>query len=148
MPKILSCDPGITSGFAMYDLLGQYSMWELDTRSMLSTWRWLALCDPDEIVHEDFKHRPNMMKAELHSLKVIALLELYAEKKGSQVKDKYLPAYAKKFWTDDKIKKLGLWQPGKGHAMDALRVLLTYQGKQDSAWYAGVLERLKPNDGV
>jgi len=32
----------------------------------------------------------------------------------------------KGFWDDDKIKKLGLWVPGRKHAMDATRHLLTY----------------------
>lgn len=30
------------------------------------------------------------------------------------------------FWTDDKVKHLGLWVPGQRHAMDALKHLLHY----------------------
>lgn len=33
----------------------------------------------------------------------------------------------KGFWTDDKLKKLGVWVPGKKHAMDALRHVLAYR---------------------
>jgi len=36
----------------------------------------------------------------------------------------------KGFWTDEKIKKVGLWQPNMRHAMDAMRHLLRYMAFQ------------------
>jgi len=33
----------------------------------------------------------------------------------------------KGFWTDDKIRRLGLWEPGNKHAMDATRHVLRYR---------------------
>jgi len=36
-------------------------------------------------------------------------------------------AIAKGFWTDDKLKQIGLWVPNLGHAMDATRHVLRYR---------------------
>ena len=104
---------------------------------------YLLSMKPSGILYEDFKFRPNMMKAETHSIKVIAMAELYAEWHNIPIVFKCLPAEAKAFWKDDKIKKLGLWIPGKGHAMDALRVMLTYKSKSDIAWEKETILRLR-----
>lgn len=53
----------------------------------------------------------------------VVLVKQYA----SQVKGQGKKGRSKTFWGDDaKIKKLGLWKPGKPHAMDATRHYLYY----------------------
>jgi len=142
--RVLGIDPGITTGYALYDSQAKsYKTLQVDTTRMRMAYETLRAFRPDELAYEDFKHRPNLMKAELHSVKVIAITELYAESHLVPVKAKFLPGYAKKFWTDAKIKQLELWEPGKPHAMDALRVLLCYLD-DDPQWFRTVLPSLKP----
>lgn len=141
--KILGIDPGITTGFALYGTENQqFITLQVDTNRMSAVQHTLTGIQPNELVYEDFKHRPNLMKAELHSLKVIGVIELYAEVRLIPVKAKYLPGYAKKFWTDDKLKRLGLYQKGQPHAMDALRIVLCYLD-DNPQWFKPVLARLK-----
>jgi hypothetical protein len=48
----------------------------------------------------------------------------------------------KGFWTDEKIKKLGLWESGSRHAMDAMRHLLRYRAFELN--HLQLFEPLKP----
>lgn len=48
----------------------------------------------------------------------------------------------KGFWTDDKLKTLGVWVPGKKHAMDATRHLLSY--RLFGLEHKGLLEPFRP----
>lgn len=142
--KILGIDPGITTGFAWYHTdTQQFVTVQVDTTRMVSVQHTLTGIQPNELVYENFKHRPNLMNPELHSLKVIGVIELFAEVRLVPVKATYLPGYAKKFWTNDKLKQLGLYEKGKGHAMDALRVLLCYLD-DDPQWFNPVRMKLKP----
>jgi hypothetical protein len=64
--------------------------------------------------------------------KVIGIVDFYADNNvlDPQLYRRQKAALVKgdnAFWTDDKIKRVGLWQPGKRHAMDALRHLLYYK---------------------
>jgi hypothetical protein len=67
-------------------------------------------------------------------MKVIGVIELWAETKGIPIVGKYLPADCKSFWTNDKIKRLGLYKPGLPHGMDALRVCLRHKGMNNAAF--------------
>lgn len=143
--KILSADPGITTGVTVVDGGGAYSFWQIDCRSLEAWELFLKGVNPDVILYEDFKHRPNLMKAELYSMQVIGVTRLYAEKRGIEIPFTPIPSEAKAFWDDAKIKKLGLWRPGKNfeHAMDALRVYLTYKQKTDIAWFSSIVQLLR-----
>jgi hypothetical protein len=149
MIRTLSADPGITTGIILNTRrdstfsTAQYIAWQADSTSLRYIEQSIEAAEPTEIVYEDFKHRPSLMKAELYSMQVIGVIRLYAEKHDIPIKAKYLPATAKAFWDDTKIKKIGLWKPGNGHAMDALRVMLKYQMDTDAAWFASVLPLLK-----
>lgn len=142
MVKTLSADPGMTTGITIEEK-GSFSFWEIDSRNLRGFWQFLHDVEPDEIIYEDFKHRPEMMKAELYSVQVIGVIRLYAELKNVPIVFTCLPAEAKAFWDNAKIKKLGLWLPGKGHAMDALRVYLTYRQKTNLLWASEILYKLK-----
>lgn len=82
-----------------------------------------------EIVCESFQFRQHInrdqakTKVELVSCEYIGVVELFCAK--YEVPLKYNTASAAKtFISGDKIKTLGLWVPGKVHAMDAMRHLL------------------------
>jgi hypothetical protein len=112
MSELLGIDPGVTTGFCRMSQNYQATTWQANTQSMSTVWDELESAYPSEIVYEDFKHRPNLMKAELHSVKVIGVIELWAETKGIPIVGKYLPADCKAFWTNDKIRRLGLYTKG------------------------------------
>lgn len=144
MVKALSADPGMTTGNAVveHDI---YSFWQIDCRSIEDYWQFLHDVNPDVLLYEDFKHRPNLMKAELYSKEVIGVIRLYAALNKVPIVFTCLPAEAKAFWDDAKIKKVGLWHPGENykHSMDALRVYLTHRQKTDVPWLTQMLQKLK-----
>lgn len=142
MVKILSADPGMDTGVTIVDG-DKYSFWEIDSRDLEGFWQFLHDVDPDFLLYEDFKHRPGLMNAELYSMQVIGVIRLYAALKLVPIIFTCLPTEAKAFWDDSKIKKLSLWEPGKGHAMDALRVYLTYRKKNDLFWFSSIVHKLK-----
>jgi hypothetical protein len=140
--KLLTADPGETTGIAINEG-AEYSTWQIDCRSLIAIWSFLQAVQPDVIVYEDFKHRPNLMKAELYSMQVIGVLRLYAEMNHVPIPAKYLPSEAQAFWNDAKIKKIGMWRPAHRHGMDALSVMLTHKMKTDNAWFRDMLPKLK-----
>lgn len=146
MVKILSADPGMTTGATVVEFVQEsygFSFWEIDCRRLRAWSDFLMGVKPDIILYENFKHRAGMMNAELYSVQVIGVTRLYAEVHNIDIPLTPLPSEAKAFWTDDKIKKLGMWRPGKKHAMDSLRVYLIYKQKTDIAWFSLMLNKLK-----
>lgn len=137
--RIMAFDPGVTTGVAVveYDC---YTVYQVDSRDLNSIWMELETQRPTDVAYEDFKHRPTMLSAELYSLQVIGVIRLWCRTTPVYP---YLPARAKAFWDDAKIKKLGLWNPGQPHAMDALRVLLTHRGATSPSWFQKALLSLQ-----
>src|SRR6267378_3491308 len=114
---ILAFDPGITTGWAGYHG-DHYGCGQIDSKSLLNVYGFISEARPDVIVYEDFKHRPQLITAELYSIQLIGTFRLWSELHGFPEPTAILPAKAKAFWTDDKLKALSLWHPGKPHAMD------------------------------
>jgi hypothetical protein len=145
---LLGIDPGVTTGFCTVVLGFKYVVWQADTGPghLSNVWDLLEELQPDEIVYEDFKQRPGLMKAELHSVQVIGVVELWAERfiaSKSPIVGKYLPADCKAFWTNDKIKRLGVYTAGVPHGTDAQRVCMKHQGK-DPEWFDEAIRKLSP----
>lgn len=141
--RIIALDPGVTTGVAIYDIDTDRYEFEQLPESLEATHDCLSLMSPDVVLYEDFKFRPNLMKAETYSLQVIGVIKLWCEQRFIEPALTPLPAEAKAFWTDDKIKALGLWTKGLKHAMDALRVLLLYREKTDKEWFQTTLLKLR-----
>lgn len=131
--KLLAVDPGIGTGLVLFDGKEYYG-WEVNCTSLANYKQYLLGIMPDEIVYEDFKHRPSMMKAELYSKEVIGVTRLIAEENNIPIVATYLPAKCKAFWTTDKIKAIGLWKSNK-QVMDAMRVMLTHRQMTDHVWF-------------
>lgn len=56
-------------------------------------------------------------------IEVIGVLKFLARRSGARLVMQS-PAAAKRFVTDSQLRKIGLWQPGKDHARDAIRHLV------------------------
>jgi hypothetical protein len=137
--RIMAFDPGVTTGVAIVEY-ECYTVYQVDSRDLTNIWTELQTQCPAQVAYEDFKHRPTMLSAELYSLQVIGVVRLWC---SSVPAYPYLPARAKAFWDNAKIKKLNLWKPGQPHAMDALRVLLTHRGYTDVDWFQRTLLSLQ-----
>lgn len=137
---IIAFDPGVTTGAAVWNG-SEYYVHQIDSRDLTAVWNTLESLG-DVVGYEDFKYRPRMTGVELYSKEVIGVIRLFCSIKGLSEPFKYLPSRAQAFWTDEKIKELGLWKPGQIHAMDALRVLLTHQGITDPEFNARVFKVL------
>jgi len=138
---VIALDPGVTTGVAIVEN-EQYEFAQLDG-NLHDMYEYLYDVSPDEVAYEEFQYRPEQKHALLYSAEVIGVIKCYCQDKYINDKYKYPPSRTMKFWTDAKLKKLGLWQPGLGHAMDALRVLLAHRAATDPSWYQQILEQLK-----
>lgn len=144
MSVIVTFDPGRTTGVAIYNgdappYEEKLLVYEAPADHALF-FQDLENLNPHEIVYERFQYqrRPNV---DLYPVEVIGVIKLYADQYGTVLKEQ-TPAQAKNLWTDSKLKHLGLWEPSRPHAMDALRHLLYYMTvwKEDRTW----INLLKP----
>lgn len=136
MPSIVSLDPGKTTG-AIY-------WWEADWEATQlyesEVTDYLDRKRPNKIVMESFQHRPTP-KADMTPVGIIKEVSLWATRNNIVVVLQP-PAIAKHFWTNDKLKKLGLYTTGMRHANDAMRHLLRYLVKYEER--TDLLEALLP----
>lgn len=141
MTAILALDPGTTTGWAYYSArFDRYNFGQLDD-DLVHIYNFIGKAKPTMIAVERFTHRPTMKKSELHAVEVTGVVKLWAQQNYVPVY-LYLPAESKAFWNDNKIKNLSLWGPGQGHAMDAMRVLLTHRMKHEPDWFKETLRSL------
>ena len=148
---IFACDPGGTSGCATAqwepsspeDQLTsveqiKFRQWHIDDQPHhVQLWSTLSANPYTMIVWETFDFRQHIYfdaegnphasghKLELISREYIGVMELYCALNNAPNFTLNSSA-AKHFITDQKIKQVGLWLPGMGHAMDATRHLLRY----------------------
>lgn len=134
--KIMAFDPGFTTGVAIQD---ERNLTLLQVKGLSNVWGLLQTGVPDMIVYESFLYQ-RRDKVDLRPVEAIGVIKLYAEQLMVPILSQ-TPAQGKRFWTDEKIKKLDLWVPGEPHAMDALRHLLYYQAFKLND--QSLLERLK-----
>jgi len=139
METILALDPGITTGYCfgtysdrkLYLIPGQrkFALWELHQQLT-------KICDiyGTHIIYEDFAYRnASRSGLDLTPVKMIGIIEMHGE-----YADLALAAYAqervhfnkqtaadgKAFYSDTKLKDLGVYVKGLKHGMDATRHLL------------------------
>lgn len=113
--------------------------------------KWMYLCVPIRegsclVGVESFDYRLNERyrdKIDYTAPEVIGATRLWALERPSVVLMRRTAAAAKAFWTDDKIKKVGLWVPSQRHAMDALRHLLYQITFGGEALDVDLLEKLR-----
>ena len=131
MTTIVAIDPGKTTGVAWTRGLVMSPVVAEMNQDDLYDW----LVNGNDLRHlhstvyvvESFTLRPGAKSHQTQPLEIIGFIDGAVRSglfKGSLVKQS--PAQGKSFGTDEKLKKLGFWVPGKGHAMDAMRHLVTY----------------------
>jgi hypothetical protein len=130
--KILAFDPGITTGYAVgyldveKGLLTIGASQEKFSHDVLL--QYLIDTKPNLIIYEKFEYRNRARPGlELFSRELIGIIKLYyAYNSFSTTLVEQTPAQAMGYFTDKKLKELEIYQPGKPHAMDALRHLLQW----------------------
>ena len=79
---------------------------------------------PNKIIYETFKIRQNRLGVDLTPVELIGVIllcgDMFDIELIGQGADVGLP-----FWTNDKLRHIGLYVPGQQHGMDALRHYLT-----------------------
>lgn len=137
--NVVALDPGITTGYAtgiiddvtcvMSVLTGE------DKWSHRELWDFLMNAKPAFIISERFefrhgigrhKHKGGQHGLEMYSRELIGVCELYSDL-HPPCETRLQPAMkgtGGNYFSDDKLKKLGLFKSGKGHANDAARHLL------------------------
>lgn len=122
MHKFVALDPGITTGYSLMIHTEEvcYISCDEEKFSHRELWDFLYEIEPDHVVCESFEYRNNRHRdnLELYSLEMIGVIKLYCDP-SMQTASK-----GKGFYTDTKLKKLGLYIPGRGHGRDAMRHLL------------------------
>lgn len=145
--RIMAIDPGGDTGIALYD------PFELEWSTYTIPFDPIQLYDfflPRAlhiVICESFDYRPvgkykfgnsrAIPKVDLTPREVIGILKLACAQAGREIVfqkpaivngDKETdPDGAKVFWTDLKVKQLGLYKPGHVHEMDAVKHLLHYR---------------------
>jgi hypothetical protein len=122
MYKFVALDPGITTGYslAILDQRILYVSCDQEKFSHRELWDFLNEIQPDHVICESFEYRNNNHRdnLELYSLEMIGITKLFCDPVMQNA------AKGKGFYTDNKLKKMELYVPGKGHGRDAMRHLL------------------------
>lgn len=129
MKTILSLDPGGTTGvaYSRYDKDSYELLWHKQISGSLKGfldfhWDQLELLDIDQIVCESFTLREGVYGADLSPVYIIGALEaLYPTTEII-----YQAPHQKPLCDDTRLKKMDLYTPGRGHAMDAVRHAVIY----------------------
>lgn len=133
--KLLALDPGGTTGWALIDIdetvVTDLSCGQIgDSKHHRILWDFLHAEDPDRLICEMFTYQirrnqgVDMPGVELISREYIGVAELYTQTTPCVLEMQ--PTSCLSFWSDDKLKIIGLYRPGKPHANDAVRHLLYF----------------------
>jgi hypothetical protein len=140
---IVAIDPGGTTGLAVWNsltnshpILTQFEFSQLTGDHHHDLWvfllQWSARAEqfrtPFHVVYERFEFQKEKQREGLNydAKEYIGIVKLFRAKYGPAVHLHDQSRGQKTFWSDEKIKTLGLWQNGRRHAMDALNHLLYY----------------------
>jgi hypothetical protein len=132
--RLISFDPGGTTGVAIYDDEFEeegsaWSRFELGPQEHHAD-LWATLTLETEIVYETFDYQRRDIEfgvsLELISREYIGIIKLHQQMSEDQTVKLYPQKPAQRmFWTDEKLKQLGLWVSSE-HERDATRHLLYY----------------------
>jgi hypothetical protein len=102
----------------------------------------LSEINPKVVVYERFDFRAAKNGAVLTGVEYIGVIELYAQIKCLEI-FKISPSDGKAFWTDNKLRLLGMYKRGMPHANDATRILNTWRMKAEPSWKDETVETLR-----
>lgn len=130
---VIGVDPGGTTGIALWSRQQGLTMREIDDAAAAADWLAdMARSIPKAtFVVERYIITPATAKmSQQHdALEIIGALKYVARKYGHGVVMQS-PSEAKTFSTDTKLKNVGWYKPGQGHARDASRHVMVYLAKQ------------------
>lgn len=128
--RVLSLDPGGTTGYAITSFHEDLTL-EIERSGQIKNslsgfldfqWDVLESEKLDFIICENFELREGVYGADLSPVYIIGALEaLYPT-----VPIIYQAPYQKPLVDDDRLKRLGLYEPGKPHRNDAVRHMVIY----------------------
>lgn len=133
MTAIIALDPGKTTGIAIRTESGNLSFSEEEFHDACSiVEQFVAFNDNAHVVTESFIITPNTAKNTQApwSLELIGVFRFLTKKYLDKDIVLQTPANAKRFSSDSRLKKIGYWTPGKGHANDAARHLLLFEAQR------------------
>ena len=130
MTRLLCLDPGGTTGVAVFEYSDNteatLEYYDQVPGSLKGFIEWYEIYSSklnwDVVVCEDFTLRINVKFPDLSPVYIIGALEAL---EWPKVPDYQQPTQ-KPLCDDDRLKKLGLHKPGKGHANDAIRHGIIY----------------------
>lgn len=130
---VLALDPGGTTGWATWDASVGFRSWECDFDVLIArAWEWITT-QPD--AHEGARHvvceRYTITAETLRKSRQSDALEIIGFMRGLCLIYEIpfslqTPADAKRFSTDDRLRHVGWYTRGKGHANDAARHLMLH----------------------
>jgi len=135
--KWIALDPGGTTGVCFYVPKEiRIKTVELEPEHYVHLWNILNTLKPEQVICERFDYRGHQMSADLTAVEYIGITELYCRLNRVPLEYQQQLKGHKGLWTNDKLKTLDLYEPGKPHAMDALRHMLYFVtiNKGDSYW--------------
>jgi hypothetical protein len=142
----VALDPGGTTGWAELGFVkGELTFYTLQFGPHIhldELYRRLRMISPARIVCESFQQRA-VEGLDLTPVEVIGVVALYTLQQHGNCELIMQSKSSTEFWSNDKIKKLGLWESGKPHAMDALRHLLTDMQRTHDPYIPDLLEKLR-----
>jgi hypothetical protein len=124
--KVIAIDPGLTCGIAGAELLDRGSAPQLYAAFQVSPFDAIEAVRVgkfDVVVCESFIPRPGARTWQPEALYTIGALSYVTTWQDTPFRLQS-PADAKQFSTDEKLKRLGWYTPGRDHANDAGRHLL------------------------
>lgn len=141
---IVAIDPGVTNGLATVS--GQvYKSFQMAPTDFPhpheSLYDLLSNLQPKVIVYERFDFRAAKNGVVLTGVEYIGVIELYAQVKCLDIVKNSTSDMT--FWSDDKLRRLSLYNVGRKHANDAMRHLLAYQMRSDPLWKDTIIAQLK-----
>lgn len=149
---VVALDPGGITGWAVWasphGVVGGGQISGEDHRLQLIRFLTGMFCERSEgtVVCEQFEQRGMDTKVDQRALIYIATVQAFCEDAGIEFVLRR-PSDVKSFWTDQKLRRLGLYVPGKPHQNDAERHLLSYICLKDSVLRREILVRLRPTEG-
>lgn len=127
--RLMAFDPGVTTGVAWTTPQGTETAHIKGELSHKLVWDTLESYVPNIIICERFNYQ-RRDKVVLEPMSIIGAIRTWHEVYTKTIKTSQLvfqtPSQAMNLWTDAKLQKIGLWETGRPHAMDALRHLLYY----------------------
>lgn len=126
---IIAADPGNMTGWASINIGDHWAPDALSAGQLSSDefCDWMATLggQADLIIYETFTitSQTTRKSPQPIPIEVIGVMKFLARRANIRIEPQS-PGSAKQFVTDAQLRKLGLWQPGKDHARDAIRHLV------------------------